>query len=126
MFDFLIYFSVIGGILYFIAGLYVDENQDSQNKNEKSQIIDRNGNILETNKQRDADGNFIDKYREGATPSSSTKFTQTGNACPRCGSTNVKAKRSRPGMLISPVFSPKTKVKCLACNNRFDNRFYGK
>ena len=98
----------------------------NNNKNEKGQIIDRNGNVLETNKQRDADGNFIDKHREGSTPAKPTKFTQTGNPCPRCGSTNVKAVRSRPGMLASPVFAFKTKVKCLACHNRFDNQFFGK
>ena len=69
MLDFLIYFGVICWFLYYLSSLKSNKNRDTENpnRNKKGQIIDKKGNVLETNKQRDIDGNFIDKYREEST-----------------------------------------------------------
>ncbi len=40
-------------------------------------------------------------------------------ACPRCGSTALKAKRSVKGKVAVGVLAPKTQVKCVGCGHMF-------
>lgn len=40
-------------------------------------------------------------------------------ACPRCGGTSFKAKRSAKGKLGMGILAPKTRVKCVTCGEVF-------
>lgn len=41
-------------------------------------------------------------------------------ACPRCGSTSFKARRSLKGKVLGGfLFAPKSRVKCEACGKQF-------
>jgi DNA-directed RNA polymerase subunit RPC12/RpoP len=47
------------------------------------------------------------------------KQTGGGLACPKCGSTQFKAKRSAGGKVMGGVLAPKTRVRCVACGQQF-------
>jgi hypothetical protein len=49
------------------------------------------------------------------------KFSKVaqGGACPRCGGTSFKAKRSPMGLLLLGVFAPKRRVACESCGKIF-------
>lgn len=49
------------------------------------------------------------------------KFTSVSKsgACPRCGGTNFKAKRSVKGKVAAGLLAPKTQVKCTSCGLMF-------
>jgi hypothetical protein len=42
-----------------------------------------------------------------------------GLACPRCGGSQFKARRSKKGILAVGVLAPKTQVQCVACGAKF-------
>lgn len=44
---------------------------------------------------------------------------QTGLACPKCGGTSFKAKRSAGGKLGLGLLAPKTRVKCATCGAQY-------
>lgn len=41
-------------------------------------------------------------------------------ACPKCGGTGFKAKRSLMGKVALGVLAPKTRVKCTTCGKEYD------
>lgn len=47
-----------------------------------------------------------------------SKATASG-ACPRCGSTSFKAKRSGLGLLAFGLLARKSRVKCEGCGRKF-------
>lgn len=49
------------------------------------------------------------------------KFTKAANdgACPRCGGTSFKSKRSLGGKVALGVLAPKTEVRCESCGKKF-------
>jgi hypothetical protein len=42
-----------------------------------------------------------------------------GLACPRCGGTAFKAKRSAGGKVAGGLLAPKTRVKCITCATEY-------
>jgi uncharacterized protein (DUF983 family) len=53
------------------------------------------------------------------------KISKVGNteggalACPKCGGTSFKAKRSAKGKLAGGFLAPKTRVKCETCGEQY-------
>ena len=42
-----------------------------------------------------------------------------GLACPKCGGTSFRAKRSMKGKMTAGVAAPKSRVKCETCGEQF-------
>ena len=64
-------------------------------------------------------------YQRGLTAPKFSKVSDNG-ACPKCGSTSLKSKRSGTGKLIGAVFggvgialAPKSQVRCEGCGEIF-------
>jgi len=49
------------------------------------------------------------------------KFSKAnvGGACPRCGSTSFKSKRSLAGLLAFGIFARKSRAVCQGCGRKF-------
>jgi DNA-directed RNA polymerase subunit RPC12/RpoP len=45
--------------------------------------------------------------------------SQGGLACPKCGGTSFKAKRSAGGKMGLGLLAPKTRVKCVTCGAQY-------
>jgi hypothetical protein len=71
------------------------------------------------------DGPPRDKKRRREKISEVGNVTEAGLACPKCGGTQFKAKRSRGAkVLLSPMaitipLAPKTRVKCVTCGTEY-------
>jgi hypothetical protein len=42
-----------------------------------------------------------------------------GLACPKCGGTQFKAKRSAKGKVAAGLLAPKTQVRCVTCGTTY-------